>query len=69
MKSYYVNRNSQSSGDHEVHRSDCVWLPNHENRIYLGEFSNCRDAVAKAKRDYFNKADGCAYCCKEAHTS
>jgi len=49
MASYYVNKNSQANGDHEVHRTGCSFMPNAENRQYLGEFTNCRDAVKKAK--------------------
>ena len=33
---FYVNSNAQPNGDHEVHRSDCSWLPSAENRVYLG---------------------------------
>ncbi len=38
MGIYYVNKNAQSNGDHEVHKSDCAWLPEVENRKYLGWF-------------------------------
>lgn len=65
---YYVNNNAQANDDHEVHRSDCQWLPDAENRTYLGEFNNAVDAVKKA-REFYNKVDGCYYCCKEAHRS
>jgi len=68
MASYYVNKNSQANGDHEVHKSGCSRLPNPENRQYLGEFSNCRDAVRKAK-DFYTRVNGCFYCSKECHTS
>ena len=64
---YYVNRNAQPTGEHEVHRSDCAWLPDAENRIYLGVFSDGKAAVKAAKQCYSN-VDGCYYCCNEAHT-
>ena len=32
---FYVNSNAQPNGDHEVHRSDCSWLPSAENRRLL----------------------------------
>ena len=35
---FYVNKNEQWTGEHEVHRADCAWLPDAANRIYLGEF-------------------------------
>lgn len=64
---YYVNKNAQGDGTHEVHSADCSWLPDAENRLYLGSFDNGREAVNVA-RLYYAKADGCYYCCREAHT-
>ncbi|MDD5185741.1 MAG: hypothetical protein PHS84_10830 [Paludibacter sp.] len=65
---YYVNKNEQPNGDHEVHTISCLYLPTTENRLSLGSFDNCADAVREAKRT-FPKADGCFYCCKECHKS
>ncbi|MFT7900241.1 hypothetical protein VBY74_09680 [Tenacibaculum ascidiaceicola] len=68
MARYYVNKNAQANGDHEVHKLECSWIPKVENRIYLGEFDNCKDAVKEAKK-YYSKVNGCYYCSKECHTS
>lgn len=69
MASYYVNKNAQEgSGDHEVHREDCAWLPQTGNRIYLGEFTDCKPAVAKAT-EYFVDSNGCVHCCPACHTT
>lgn len=68
MKKYYVNKNAQSNGDHEVHKAGCSWLPKRENRIYLGEHSTCKSAVRKAKNEYL-KVNGCYYCSNDCHTS
>jgi len=68
MDKYYVNKNAQSNGDHEVHKSGCSYMPTSENRIYLGEFSNCHSAVSEAKR-YYTQVNGCYYCCRPCHTS
>jgi hypothetical protein len=65
---FYANKNAQSNGDHEVHRLTCNWLPDAENRLYLGDFLTSQDAVREAKQ-YYDRADGCAYCCPESHTS
>jgi hypothetical protein len=65
---YYVNKNAQSNGDHEVHTQSCSYLPSELNRKYLGEFSNCEDAVREAKKTY-PKSNGCFYCCRARHTS
>ncbi|MGH1388303.1 hypothetical protein [Kordia sp.] len=68
MTKYYVNKNAQTNGDHEVHKSGCWWLPKAENRIYLGEFYNCSGAVAKAKEEY-DQVNGCYHCSNDCHTS
>lgn len=68
MKNYYVNKLPQSNGDHEVHTGDCTYLPNSDNRKYLGLFLNCKEAVTEAKKTY-SKSNGCYYCSKECHTS
>jgi len=67
MAKYYVNKHAQANGDHEVHTSSCSFLPEADNRLYLGEFSTCQAAVREAKKTYA-KADGCYYCSKECHT-
>ena len=68
MASYYVNKNAQANGDHEVHKSGCSYLPKIENRIYLGQFSNCKDSVKEAKKHY-SKSNGCYFCSRDCHTS
>ena len=68
MKKYYVNKNAQSNGDHEVHAYGCSYMPEPENRLYLGEFTSCHGAVLKAKRTY-PQSNGCYYCCRPCHTS
>ena len=67
MASYYVNKNAQLNGDHEVHVTGCSFMPDSGNRIYLGDFSNCRDAVREAKKHY-PQSNGCYYCSRECHT-
>ena len=69
MAIYYVNKNpqSQSSGEHEVHKEGCTFMPSEENRMYLGSFDNCQDAVQEAKKHY-QIVDGCYYCSRECHT-
>lgn len=67
MNKYYVNRNAQANGDHEVHKFGCRFMPNPENRQYLGEFATCRSAVAEAKKHY-RQSNGCYYCSNACHT-
>ena len=66
MDHYYVNDTAQSTGEHEVHTQDCKRCPGESNRTYLGSFSNCQEAVRKAKEYYFN-VDGCYHCSKPCH--
>ena len=67
MNYYYVNNNAQPTGEHEVHKDGCSYMPNSANRKYLGYFDNCHKAVAKAKEIYPN-VDGCYYCSNSCHT-
>ena len=69
MPRYYVNKNAQSNGDHEVHRSDnCPTPADESNRLYLGQFDSCRPAVTEAKKHY-SQSNGCANCSPECHTT
>jgi len=65
MKTYYVNKN-ENDGYHEVHNDSCQHLPEVANRVHLGQFSNCHDAVKEAKKTYEN-SDGCYYCCPDCN--
>lgn len=67
MARYYVNKNAQNNGDHEVHKEGCSYLPEPQNRTFLGEFDNCRDAVRESKKHY-KQTNGCFYCSLECHT-
>ena len=67
MAKYYVNKNAQANGDHEVHKSGCDFMPNKENRVYLGDYSTCWPAVVEAKKHY-NQVDGCKFCSPACHT-
>lgn len=68
MPYYYVNKKAQTNGDHEVHQSDCSYLPDESNRYYLGSFIDCVDAVKEAKKHY-PQSNGCYYCSKKCHTT
>jgi hypothetical protein len=68
MKRYYVNKNSQSNGDHEVHTTGCSYMPNESNSISLGLHDSCKSAVRAAKLHY-TEVNGCFYCCNACHTS
>ena len=67
MSRYYVNKNAQANGDHEVHTTGCSWLPEVVNRVYLGDFAGCGSAVREAKTHY-TQVNGCFYCSNACHT-
>ena len=66
MTNYIMNINSQSNGDHKIHKMTCDRLPNLGNRLYLGDFQSCHDAVREAKK-YDPEADGCLHCSPECN--
>ena len=57
---YYVNKNAQTNGDHEVHESGCRQGAAQSNQLSLGYHASCHGAVAQAKQTY-PTANGCAY--------
>lgn len=66
MAMYYVNDNPQTSGEHEVHESDCAWLKFVKSKTFLGFHEHCSAALQSAKSFYVN-VDGCAFCCSSCH--
>jgi len=62
MSLYYVNKNAQDSGEHEVHKESCEYLPTEDNLLFLGDFPTCAEALREARKHYPN-VDGCYYCC------
>lgn len=71
MPNYIVNRNSQPNGDYEVHdeASTRGCLPDRANRVALGNFTYCYQAVSEANRRGYSPANGCYYCANACHTS
>jgi hypothetical protein len=68
VAAYYVNKNAQANGDHEVHKQGCSFMPDAQNRQYLGDFADCHDAVRESKK-YYRQSNGCFYCSPECHTT
>lgn len=75
MAKYIINKNkqdSESGENHEIHNEDyCKRLPNYENRIDLGYFNNCKDAMDNAIKRFpksSKEIDGCFWCCNDCHT-
>lgn len=68
MHHYYVNKNAPGTGEHEVHRNDCKFLPDTSDREYLGLFSDCREAINKAYEKY-EDVNGCISCISGCHST
>ena len=64
---YYINKSAQKSGEHEIHKEGCSFIPDSQNREYLGNYMNCSLAIKKAKEVGYKNVDGCYYCSKECH--
>jgi len=69
MPRFCVNKNAQSTGEHEVHNLDanCSYLPEPNNQHQLGSHASCGAALIEARTVYSN-VDGCAYCAPDCHT-
>ena len=68
MAAYYVNKQAQANGDHEVHLDGCSYMPEESNKEYLGEFDDCAGAVREAKKRH-PKSNGCYWCSRGCHTT
>jgi hypothetical protein len=67
VQHYYVSKLEQSNGNHEVHVPRCTYFPDPEERVYLGTFTRCDDAVEAAKK-MFTNSGGCPCCCNSAES-
>lgn len=68
MARYYVRKRQELNGCHLVHKFGCPFMPDHENRIPLGNESDWRHAMEEAKKYYIN-VNGCYFCNKESYDS
>lgn len=70
METYYLDSKAQINGNHEIHKLDCHYFPSAANRIQIGKFNSCDEALTMAKEKYSpSKINGCFYCVKECHTN
>jgi len=59
---YYLSREPRDGVGYEVHAENCQLIPKEEDRIYLGSFGNCYEALIVAK-EYYHESCGCTFCC------
>ena len=61
---YYVEIISEDGDtNHEIHKEYCVLMPEKDNRLYLGNFTNCEDALREAEKLYQDHVTACSRCC------
>ncbi len=63
----YLNKNTGEMGEHEIHKGNCTFLPDPENREYLGENITFTQATRIAHAKGYKKVDGCYYCNRQNH--
>ena len=68
MNKYYVNKNARSDRIHPTHKEGCIDMPQDRDRLYLGSFKTCQEALAEANKHYM-KVTGCFFCSSDCYSS
>jgi hypothetical protein len=66
MAYYICNKLSDSNGEHEIHVSNCPFLPALENRVFVGNYPEVYQAIRHLKTKYAKQYFifyGCPFCC------
>jgi hypothetical protein len=61
MELFYVSCYPGKKGFHELHKSNCDFLPNMINRKFLGHFKHIHKAIKVAQKTYQNTIT-CSHC-------
>ncbi|MCC3868470.1 hypothetical protein [Terrisporobacter mayombei] len=70
MKNYCFNNFVDAHGRYEIHVEGCPYLPYSLSRTYIGSFSNCDEALQRAKYQHPLKSFVCCKsCCKSCSRS
>lgn len=66
MPDYYLSKELSQNFEHEIHKEDCLYLPNVKSGKHIGFFKNSQEALNEATKNtqYIN---GCYWCCKSIH--
>jgi hypothetical protein len=54
LKNYYINAQLETDEERKIHIGECKEIPLPYNRIYLGLFLSCEDALKHAKKSHPN---------------
>ena len=68
MYSYFISKEKNGAGKHELHASVCYKLPDPGKRIYIGEFEDCVQAMRLAE-SMIRSMDGCPLCSPRCHSA
>ncbi len=66
MINYYISTDKDYSMGHGIHQEDCNHMPLIKNRIYLGSFYNCRQAMRLTKLTFQN-CYPCEFCMSDCN--
>lgn len=64
---FFVTKIESDNDTCTIHKSICEYLPSDSNRIELGEFYSCSDALDEAKKNH-DRSNGCFHCCLLSHS-
>ncbi|WP_339610375.1 hypothetical protein [uncultured Planktosalinus sp.] len=66
MPDYYLSKELSQNFEFEIHKDDCLYLPDEKSRKHIGFFNNSQEALNEATKtsQYTN---GCYWCCKSIH--
>ena len=62
MPRYYVNKRPGKNGKHKVHRFGCSWMPESENRLFVGNHARVDLALIRACMRLKKATAGCRFC-------
>lgn len=66
---YYFVKDTDAKGRHTIHSESCSFQTEHTRKIFIGYFTNGKEALAKAQGAHPNMIfEGCFWCCPECHT-
>jgi hypothetical protein len=58
---YFISQVPNKKGQYEIHIKQCFKHDMLSNRLYLGEFTHCEEALQKAKK-HFKHVVFCPHC-------
>lgn len=64
MKAFFISTEQKGIEKYQIHQEGCEFLPNFNERIYLGIFKKCDEALDEAKKVSEN-LKVCPFCSKE----